>query len=100
VDGIVGWRVTPVQGTPTHGYCGGWGRSGSSRCHLLPHHAHRPTPRIVLDARAGEAQLREDLIPQAGEKIAAVSAALPCEFGIIRLVSPRPDRKHDFPGRF
>jgi len=94
VDGIVGMEGNgPIQGTPRPMgivVAGADPVAVDATCCRIMHIDPRRVSYLTL--AAGEAQLREDLIPQAGEKIAAVSAAfalLP-SLESIRLVNPAP----------
>ncbi len=94
VDGIVGMEGNgPIQGTPRPMgivVAGADPVAVDATCCRIMHIDPRRVSYLTL--AAGEAQLREDLIPQTGEKIAAVSAAfalLP-SLESIRLVNPAP----------
>ena len=92
VDGIVGMEGNgPIQGTPRPMgivVAGADPVAVDATCCRIMHIDPRRVSYLTL--AAGEAQLREDLIPQAGEKIASVSVAfalLP-SLESIRLVNP------------
>ena len=92
VDGIVGMEgIGPIQGTPRPMWivvAGADPVAVDATCCRIMHIDPRRVSYLTL--AAGEAQLREDLIPQAGEKIASVSVAfalLP-SLESIRLVNP------------
>jgi len=94
VDGIVGMEGNgPIQGTPRPMglvVAGADPVAVDATCCRIMHIDPRRVSYLTL--AAGEAQLREDLIPQIGEKIASVSAAfalLP-SLESIRLVNPAP----------
>jgi uncharacterized protein (DUF362 family) len=94
VDGIVGMEGNgPIQGTPRPMgivVAGADPVAVDATCCRIMHIDPRRVSYLTL--AAGEAQLHEDLIPQAGEKIAAVSAAfalLP-SLESIRLANPAP----------
>jgi len=94
VDGIVGMEGNgPIQGTPRPMglvVAGADPVAVDATCCRIMHIDPRLVPYLTI--AAGEQQLREDLIPQAGEKIASVSApfALLPSLESIRLVHPAP----------
>ena len=94
VDGIVGMEGNgPIQGTPRPMglvVAGADPVAVDATCCRIMHIDPRLVPYLTI--AAGEEQLREDLIPQAGEKIASVSApfALLPSLESIRLVHPAP----------
>jgi uncharacterized protein (DUF362 family) len=94
VDGIVGMEGNgPIQGTPRPMgvvVAGADPVAVDATCCRIMHIDPRRVSYLTL--AAGEAQLREDFIPQAGEKIASVSSAfalLP-SLESLRLVNPAP----------
>jgi len=94
VDGIVGMEGNgPIQGTPRPMgvvVAGADPVAVDATCCRIMHIDPKRVSYLTL--AAGEAQLHEDLIPQAGEKIASVSAAfalLP-SLESLRLVKPAP----------